>query len=706
MSENLFLNALQKIASGSLALTELIDKASKLTAADQADPARKLYRAWITANPQHPLLYVAYFNCSALDSQCGDVAGAAAALQQAIALNADFIPGYINLGGILERSGAPDRALELWTTAVNRPLPLTGTNVSHVATTLKQIARVLSDRQLPERAEAAVQQCLDISPQQNDVIEQLVALRLAQCKWPIIVPSERMDRKALTRGIHPLSMAVYTDDPLLQLACADRYARQSNAEGPHSPEADRRKAPINLKARRLRVGYVSSDLRDHAVGYLMAEFFELHTQSDIDVFVYYCGPESNSALSQRTKAAVKNWTDIRQLTDDQAAAKISADGIDILVDVNGHTRDARTGVFARRPAPILVNWLGYPGTMGTPYHHYIVADDWIIPPGSEKYYSEKVVRLPCYQPNDRKREVAPAPTRGEMGLPDDAFVYCCFNGTHKISRFTFDRWLDILKRVPGSVLWLLDSSEETKTRLKEYAERHGVERTRLVFALRVKNAAHLARYPLADLFLDTVPYGAHTTASDALWMGVPVLTLSGRGFASRVCGSLVRSAGLPELVVADPITYVERAVSLGFNPKQVRAYKARLAKERDRCMLFATDKLVARLQDLYRGMVDDYRKGLLPRPNLANLDAYLEIGIALDHEHQELLATAEYESLYKAALERRHLSRPMNADGRSWTEADIAAAARNTSMKKIEAPKVVREREQAVPVKRRKTGTR
>ena len=706
MSENLFLNALQKIATGSLALTELIDKASGLTAAGQADPARKLYRAWINANPQHPLLYVAYFNCSALDSQCGDAAGAAEALQRAIALNADFIPGYINLGGILERSGAADQALGLWTTAVNRPLPLTGPNVSHVATALKQIARVLSERQLPERAEAAVQQCLDISPQQTDVVEQLVALRLAQCKWPVVVPSERMDRKALMRGIHPLSMAVYTDDPLLQLACADRYARQANPDSAPPSQADRRNAPIDLKSRRLRVGYVSSDLRDHAVGYLMAEFFELHAKSGTEIFVYYCGPESSSALSRRTKAAVQNWTDIRQLTDDEAAAKIAADAIDILVDVNGHTRDARTGLFARRPAPILVNWLGYPGTMGTPYHHYIVADDWIIPEGSEKYYSEKVVRLPCYQPNDRKREVAPAPTRREMGLPDDAFVYCCFNGTHKISRFTFDRWLDILKRVPGSVLWLLDSSDETKTRLKDYAQRQGVEGARLVFALRVKNAAHLARYPLADLFLDTAPYGAHTTASDALWMGVPVLTLSGRGFASRVCGSLVRSAGLPELVVTDPQTYVERATSLGLNPKQVKPYQARLAKERDRCTLFATDKLVAHLENLYRTMVDDYRKGLLPRPNLANLDAYLETGVALDHEHQELLALAGYEGLYKAALAQRHLSRPMNADGRLWTDADVAAAERSVSTKQIETPDVARRREPAPPVKRRKTATR
>ena len=320
MSENLFLTALQKIANGSLALTELIDKASRLSTTGEADGARKLYRAWIGANPQHPLLYVAHFNCSGLDSQCGDVAAAAESLKTAIALNADFIPAYINLGGILERSGVVDRAIDLWATAANRPLPLTGLNVSHVATSLKQLARVLTDRQLTDRAEAAVQQCLDISPNQTDVVEQYIALRLAQCKWPVVVPSERLDRKLLMRGIHPLSMAVYTDDPLLQLAGADRYARQSSAGGSHPTASDRRSAPIDLKSRRMRVGYVSSDLRDHAVGYLMAEFFELHSKKQVEVFVYYCGPESNSTLTQRTKAAVEHWTDIRQLSDDDAAA--------------------------------------------------------------------------------------------------------------------------------------------------------------------------------------------------------------------------------------------------------------------------------------------------------------------------------------------------------------------------------------------------
>jgi predicted O-linked N-acetylglucosamine transferase (SPINDLY family) len=701
MTENLYLTGLQKIASGSLTLAELIDAAGRLTAAGQSEATRQLYKAWISANGEHPLLYVAYFNCSALDGQAGDAAAATEALQKAIALNADFMPAYINLGGFLERSGKADKAIELWRSAINRPAALSGNAVSYGTTTLKQIARVLSDHQQVEAAEAAVQQCLEINPQQTDIIEQYVALRLTQCKWPVVVPSERLSRKALMKGIHPLSTAVYTDDPLLQLASAERYVKASESEGLPPRAFDRRHAPIDLASRRLRVGYISSDLRDHAIGYLMIEFFELHAQSDIDVFVYYCGPESNSAMNARYKAAIKNWTDIRKLSDDEAAQKIAADGIDILVDVNGHTRDSRNGVFARRPAPIQVNWLGYPGSMGSPYHHYIVADDWIIPPGSEMYYSESVVRLPCYQSNDRKRIVADArPTRASVGLPDDAFVFCCFNGTQKISKFTFERWMEILARVPDSVLWLLDASKETKDRLLGYAEQHGIARTRLVFAPKLANPHHLARYPLADLFLDTTPYGAHTTASDALWMGVPVLTLSGRSFASRVCGSLVRSAGLSDLVMMNASDYVERAVALANDRAAIQAYKTKLNSDRLTCQLFDTQKLVDRLEDLYRFMCSEYTQGRMKQPDLTNLERYLDAGIEHDHEAAEMLSVADYHGLYKTKLAQVHLARPMLADNRLWTQADIAAAERSV----VAAQKISDECETHAPLKLRAAG--
>ena len=707
MSDYVFLTAVQKTTSQNLSIGELINAASTLTAAGQAPLARQLYKIWISFNKDHPQAYIALFNCSALDGQAGDPAAAIEALKQAITLNTDFMPAYINLGGFLERSGAADQAVELWRGAANRSVPVTGTAVSYVTTALKQIARVLADHHKTESAEAAVQLCLDIDPHQHDLVEQYVALRLAGCKWPVIAPWERVGRETLMRSIHPLSMCVYTDDPLLQLACAERYVRIAGFEGPHSPELDRRHAPIDLSKRRLRVGYVSSDLRDHAIGYLMAELFELHDKKAIEVFAYYCGPESKTALTIRTKASVEHWVDIKSMSDDEAARRIAADGIDILVDVNGHTRDARTGLFARRAAPVQVNWLGYPGTMGTPYHQYIIADDWLIPPGSEMYFSEKVLRLPCYQPNDRKRVVAAEkPTRREAGLPDDAFVFCCFNGTHKIGRFTFERWMEILNRVPGSVLWLLETSAEVKDRLGEYAESKGVARTRLVFAPKQHNPLHLARYVLADLFLDTAPYGAHTTASDALWMGVPVLTLSGRSFASRVCGSLVRSTGLHDLVVTRPEDFVARAIALGNNRAAVEGYKKQLESTRQSCTLFDTNLLVRKLEELYGDMVRAHQNGEVHEPDLANLDRYLEAGIDHDHEGEELLGLTGYHGLYKAKLARLHSARPIPPDERLWTKDEIARADAHMGVRINVAPRKLSFQEPPAPVQQRKTGTR
>jgi len=675
MTDPAFLSALQRTTAGDLPLGELIGVAGGLAESGQADLACQLYKVWVACNPGDPQTYVALFNCACLESPT-DEPRAIITLEKTIEANPDFLPAYINLGGLLERAGQAERAIELWTVGTARLSSVTGTAVTYKIAALKQLARVYGDRQQAGAAEAAMKECLALNPMQRDVLGQLTAIRLAQCKWPVAEPLDRIDRWNLVSNIHPLSMAAYTDDPLLQLAAAARYADEDVAAAPETLDDDRREALIDLANRRLRVGYISSDLREHAVGYLMSELFELHHRDQVEVFAYYCGIPSNDGLTQRTQRAVEHWVDIRGMSDEAAAQRIAQDGIDILVDVNGHTRDARTAVFARRPAPIQVNWLGYPGTMGTPYHQYMIADDWIVPPELEMYCSEKVLRLPCYQPNDRKRAVAPVrPGRVEAGLPAEGFVFCCFNGTQKITRFVFGRWMEILKRTPGSVLWLLAGAAEAQVRLGDMAEQHGIDRARLIFAPKLRNQEHLARYPLADLFLDTTPYGAHTTASDALWMGVPVLTTSGRCFAARVCGSLVRAAGLEDLVCKDAHEYVERAVALAGDPGQVAALKARLAAARDTCDLFNMDGLVERLEALYFAMARDHQQGLTPTPNLANLDAYFDVGVRLDHEDFEMSARPDYHELYRAGLARRHLKKPMLPDGRLWTAADLAADA-------------------------------
>ncbi len=664
MSQTTFVAAIQKITAGGMTLEEVLAAAGSLT----PDEGRQLYQVWISFNKEHPLLFIALFNLSTLQQLLGDEQGGEESLRAALALKPDFAPACINLGSSLERRGVAKEAVEQWRDGLDKMNSVTADSINYKVTLLKQISRLLADGQALAAAEITLTQCLELAPEARDVAEQFVAARLSQCKWPMTPESGKFTRRGLVSRLHPLSVCAYTDDPLFQLAVSDKYVRTMSPIEDRTTRFDRRSAPIETN-RRLRIGYVSSDLRHHAVGYLMVNFFEEHDRKDFEVFAYYTGIKADDPIQARIKASVDHWRDIRGITDDEAAAKIAEDGIDILVDVNGHTRDARLGVFARRPAPVQVNWLGYPGTMGSSFHHYIVADDWTIPEHAEAWYSERVLRLPCYQPNDRKRIIdETVPTRADFGLPDNAFVFCCFNASHKFTRFNFDRWMDILKQSDNSVLWLLDYTPETNQRLREQAEARGVAGDRLIFAPKLPNPRHLARYPLADLFLDSVPYGAHTTASDALWMGVPVLTWSGRCFASRVCGSLLRSAGLPEMVCETPEAFVSRAIHFaGAGRGELEITHARLLATRETSTLFDVAKLSRHLEGLYRQMRDEYISGALPQPRLGNLDSYFEIGVAQDHEAREMGALTDYDGFYHAQLARRHYHQPMDADGRLWT---------------------------------------
>ena len=591
-------NELVKLAvSQKLSICDLVEAAATLDLANQKQQVVELYKTWISHNADNSWLYAIYFNYGVALTAVQDYADAIKALQECIRLKPDFYAAYINLGRVLEHSGQNAQAVVQWLTLVNNFSAITGEAVAHKITALQQIARVLESANNDSAAENTLKQILDINPLHIEATQHWILLRQRQCGWPIIAEWERVSRKDLLTGISSLSLEYLADDPMFQLAKAYYYAKSSIG----MPKlVSRSQRTVNIRnTNRLRIGYVSSDLRGHAVGFAMTDLIECHDHKNFEIFAYYCGINRTDETQQRIMKAVDHWTDINGLNDDQAAAKIAADGIDILIDLNGYTRDARTKVFARRPAPIAVNWFGYPGTMGTPYHHYIIADPFIIPPDLEVYYSEKVVRLPCYQPNDRRRVVAErCPTRAEMGLPEGAFVYCSLNGMQKITPRTFDRWMTILGRVPGSVLWLLTGTDDTNERLRKLAAEYGVASERIVFAAKMPNPEHLARYRLADLFLDCLPYGAHTTAADLLWMNVPILTLPGRSFASRVCASLVRAAGVSELVCSTPDEFVARAVELAQDREKLAAIKLKLAAGRNSCLLFDTPQLVFHLEEL------------------------------------------------------------------------------------------------------------
>ncbi len=673
MDSELLSSAIARSSERNLSVLDLIRTAEQVKSANGPAGVLTLYDTWVRHNADNPLLYAVLFNYSVTLTDSGDLDTARACLEQAIALNPDFMPAYINLGRLHERLGAAGTAVVQWSAMADRLALVTGSAITHKTAALNQIARVMEDGNQDESAEAMLRQSLDLDRDQREALQHFIALRQRQCEWPVVAPWERISRDTLMKGMSPLSIAAYTDDPMLHLAAAWHYNRSDVGQPANPVVTSHWAAREGHRAGPLRIGYLSSDLREHAVGHLTAEIFELHDRGKVEVFAYYCGPAATDPLNARIKAAVDHWVPITDMDDATAARRIADDGIQILVDVNGYTRDGRTKLLALRPAPIIVNWLGFPGTVGSPYHHYLIADEWVIPPESEIYYAEKVVRLPCYQPNDRQRVVSPqTPSRADARLPEDAMVYCCFNGVHKLNRFTFERWLTILERVPGSVLWLLGSAEGPQARLQAFAKARGIDPARLIFADKMANAYHLARYPLADLFLDTAPYGAHTTASDALWMGVPVLTLSGRSFASRVCGSLVRAAGLPELACSSPEEYVDRAVALGRDRTMTRRYREQLTARRDSCMLFDTPLLVSRLEDLYAQMWAALESDSLPKPDLTNLDVYLEVGIAQDYDEFEALAVKDYAAWWRAKLAHRHAFRPIGPDHRLWTEAAMA----------------------------------
>ena len=644
-----------------LSVTDLVRMAETLTNSGQGASSEALYAAWIERNATHPLLAAMLFNHSVLLADAENLEAARTQLERAIALSPDFMPAYINLGRVHERMGNAGLAVLQWSAALARMSGVNGPAVTYKTTALNQSARALEAANQDEAAEGLLRQSLELDARQHEAVQHLVALRQRQCKWPVIVPSDRVSERTLLTMMSPLSAAAFSDDPLFQLGIAASY----NVHDVATPASIMHDWPnVRRGAGPIRVGYLSSDLREHAVGYLMSDVFAAHDRQAVEVFAYYCGPESSDSLHAHFRATADHFVSLNGLDDDAAARRIADDGIHILVDVNGYTREARLGVVARRPAPIVVNWLGFPGSMASPYHHYLVADPWIIPEESEPYYSEKVLRLPCYQPSARVRPVAATPTRASAGLPEDAMVYCCFNGVHKVTHFTLDRWLAVLGRVPGSVLWLLGSNAVADERLRDHAEARGVARERLVFAEKLANPFHLARYPLADLFLDTTPYGAHTTASDALWAGVPVLTFSGRSFASRVCGSLVRTIGVPELVCTTADEFVERAVALGEDRAQLAELRDRVSAGRHSSSLFDTPFLTRHLEGLYAQMVADLDAGALPVPDLANLDACLEVGTRMAHEVVEAQALSDYEDRWRLALAARHAVRPLVPAGR------------------------------------------
>jgi protein O-GlcNAc transferase len=471
---------------------------------------------------------------------------------------------------------------------------------------------ILRDLKRFEEATASFEKAISLEPNNKYALSGLADCAMKMCDW---ARREKLSRDVCRHVseqqsiVSPFVLLGYSEDQSLQTSCGRNYFRDLISVPPQPlwRGAVWRKDKIKL-------AYVSADFRAHAIAYLTAELFELHDRSQFDVIAMSLGPDDRSEMRARLVAAFDQFFDVGRKSDRETARLINDLRVDIAVDLQGYTKDARPGIFAFRPAPVQVSYLGFPSTLGGDFIDYIIADPIILPLDRQPYYSEKIVHLPeCYQVNDRKRTVAPrTPTRAEVGLPAQGFIFCCFNNSWKITPAVFDIWMRLLRLVEGSVLWLLKDNKNAERNLRNETLSRGVDPTRVVFAEHTKIEDHLARYRLADLFLDTLPYNAHATASDALWAGLPVLTCQGQAFAGRVASSLLRAIGLPELVTYSLEEYEAQALHLAREPDLLRHYRNRLVKNRFTQPLFDTDRFRRHIEAAYCRMWELWRQGEKP----------------------------------------------------------------------------------------------
>jgi predicted O-linked N-acetylglucosamine transferase (SPINDLY family) len=403
----------------------------------------------------------------------------------------------------------------------------------------------------------------------------------------------------MQKATSALAMMNVSDDPAQQLEAALRFVDKKVMS--NVPKLANPKGYGHTK---LRIAYVSSDFSLHPVSMLTAQLYELHDREHFEVYGYCWSPEDGSGLRQRVIGAMDHFTRIDKMSDEAAAKLIREDEIDILVDLQGQTAGARANLLAYRPAPIQITYLGLPATTGLPSIDYVIADRFLIPESAAPFYSEKPLYMPdVYQVSDRNRPVGPVPTRGNCGLPANGFVFCSLNNNYKYTPEMFAVWMRILHRTPGSVLLLLSDNPWAEANLVREAQEQGIEKNRLVFAARALPPDYLARYAVIDLFLDTFPFNAGTTANDALWMGLPVLTYTGRSFASRMAGALLTAAKMDELITYNLVDYEEKAVALAANPQDCKRLRDHLAVVHESGALFDTPLFVRNLETRLQELV-------------------------------------------------------------------------------------------------------
>ncbi len=535
-----------------------------------AAPIVDLYRRWIAARPQSfEPVFAAWFNLGVELGRDGDKDGAASCYRAALALRPDFQPAAVNLGLLLEQQGQPEAALAIWSQALQ--------STEARASLLNQRARLCEQLGRLEEAEHLLTQSLVTDPEQPDAIQHWVHLRQKLCLWPVL--SDRipgLSHETLMRHAGPLASLALTDDVGLQCEAAAGWIARKTAAGRRALAP-----PRGYDHDRIRIGYLSSDFCRHAMSYLIAELFERHDRQRFEVYGYCTTSDDGSAIRRRILNAFDHVRFIRDMDDSQAAEQIRSDEIDILVDLNGLTAGARMQILRHRPAPVQATYLGFVGPVPLPELDVMFCDDRVVPPEIATLYQPRPLAIAShYQANDSRREIGRAMSRADAGLPDDRFVFVCFSNHYKITQAMFGSWMTILERTPGSLLWLCADQTGARDNLRAACRARSVDPDRLAFAERVDPSLYMARLGLADLFLDTFPYNAGTIASDAIRMGLPLLTLSGRSFASRMAGSMLDAIGAVDGIARSSEAYVDTAVSLATDRERYEDFRRRFAPAR------------------------------------------------------------------------------------------------------------------------------
>jgi protein O-GlcNAc transferase len=529
---------------------------------------------------------------------------AAARYALALKIRPDYADAHINLGNALNAAGRKDEAVASY----QRALALSPND----AKAHNNLGVALQDMGRKDEAVACYDRALNINPAYAEARAQRLSQLSEMCAWDAV--SAEMP-SIPTLGIvgdpvPPFGFFALEDAPARHRLRAEANARKHFQRLPLPPIA-----PPAVPRARLRIGYFSSDFRNHPVSFLAARMFELHDRAGFSVHAFSFGPDKDDETRVRLKKAFDSFHDVDAMSDQAVATLARREGIDIAVELNGYTKGTRLGVFAYGAAPVQMSYLGFPGTIGASFMHYMIADRIVIPPEHRAHYAEKLITLPgSYQANDNTRVISDrAWTRGELGLPESGFVFCCMNNTYKITPQEFDIWMRLLRQVDGSVLWASKANRWAVENLQKEAAKRGIDPTRIVFAQKVPEIGdHLARLRQADLFLDTFNFNAHTTASDALWAGLPVLTKIGDNFAARVAASLLTAVGLPELITHTAQAYEDMALTLARDPAKVLALTARLRAQQETAPLFDSQRFTRHMEDGYRQAYGRYVEGKAP----------------------------------------------------------------------------------------------